>query len=79
MNIPEKGMVSWVGDKVAFYKEVCVVLGNDTLTLFDEKDLQPIPVQGFRVAPWGVDNDLPQRVMAKIDAAEIGFNSKRFD
>ena len=79
MNIPEKEMVSWVGDKVAFYKEVCVVLGNDTLTLFDERDLQPIPVQGFRVAPWGVDNDLPQKVMAKIDAAEIVGTNANFN
>lgn len=79
MNIPEKEMVSWVGDKVAFYKEVCVVLGNDTLTLFDEKKLLPINVQGFRVAPWGVDNDLPQQVMAKIDAAEIVGTNANFN
>lgn len=79
MKIPEEEMVSWVGDKVAFYKEVCVVLGNDTLTLFDEKDLQPINVQGYRVAPWGVENDLPQRVMAKIDAAEIVGTNANFN
>lgn len=79
MNIPEKEMVSWVGDKVAFYKEVCVVLGNDTLTLFDEKKLLPINVQGFRVAPWGVDNDLPQKVMSKIDAAEIVGTNANFN
>lgn len=79
MNIPEKEMVSWVGDKVAFYKEVCVMLGNDTLTLFDEKKLLPINVQGFRVAPWGVDNDLPQQVMAKIDAAEIVGTNANFN
>lgn len=79
MNIPEKEMVSWVGDKVALYKEVCVVLGNDTLTLFDEKKLLPINVQGFRVAPWGVENDLPQQVMAKIDAAEIVGTNANFN
>lgn len=79
MNIPEKEMVSWVGDKVAFYKEVCVVLGNDTLTLFDEKKLLPINVQGFRVAPWGVENDLPQKVMSKIDAAEIVGTNANFN
>ena len=53
MNIPEEEMVSWVGDKVALYKTACVVLGNDTLTLFDEKDLQPVSVHGYRVAPRG--------------------------
>lgn len=79
MNIPEEEMVSWVGDKIALYKTACVVLGNDTLTLFDEKDLRPIPVQGFRVAPWGVDNDLPQKVMAKIDAAEIVGTNANFN
>ena len=39
--ITEKDSVAWLGDRMAFYKEACVVLGNDTLTLFDERDLLP--------------------------------------
>ncbi|MBQ8959372.1 MAG: hypothetical protein IJ057_12890 [Bacteroidales bacterium] len=77
--IPKEELVAWLGDRMAFYKEACVVINNDTLTLFDEKDLEPIPVQGFRVAPWGVDNDLPQKVMAKIDAAEIVGTNANFN
>lgn len=77
--IPKEELVAWLGDRMAFYKEACVVINNDTLTLFDEKDLEPIPVQGFRVAPWGVNNDLPQKVMSKIDAAEIVGTNANFN
>lgn len=71
--------VIWLGDRVAFYKETLAILGNETVTLFDEKKLDPINVDGYSVAPWGVDNDLPQRVMAKIDAAEIVGTNAAFN
>ena len=71
--------VIWLGERAALYNETLAILGNDTLTLFDERDLQPINVQGYRVAPWGVDNDLPQRVMVKIDAAEIVGTNANFN
>jgi len=71
--------VLWVGDRTALYNECLVVFNNDSLTLFDEQDLEPLPVQGYSVAPWGVDNDLPQQVMAKIDAAEIVGTNANFN
>lgn len=71
--------VLWVGDRTALYNECLVVFNNDSMTLFDEKDLDPLPVQGYSVAPWGVNNDLPQQVMAKIDAAEIVGTNANFN
>ena len=71
--------VIWLGDRVAFYNETLAILGNETVTLFDEKKLDPIPVAGYSVAPWGVDNDLPQRVMDKIDKAEIVGTNANFN
>ena len=71
--------VIWLGDRVAFYNETLAILGNETVTLFDEKKLDPINVAGYSVAPWGVDNDLPQRVMDKIDKAEIVGTNANFN
>lgn len=71
--------VLWVGDRTALYNECLVVFNNDSLTLFDEQDLDPITVQEYSVAPWGVNNDLPQQVMAKIDAAEIVGTNANFN
>lgn len=71
----------WLDDNVCYCKEALVILSEDTATVFDEKDIDPQVVSGYRLAPWGVDNDLPQKVMDKIDKAEIvgsnaGFNWK---
>lgn len=71
--------IIWIGDRAAFHNEVLVVLSNDSLRLFDEQDLEPVTVQDYSVAPWGVDNDLPQQVMAKIDAAEIVGTNANFN
>ena len=75
---PENEVV-WIGDRTAIYNNAVVILDNDSMTIFDEKDLEPITVQDYSVAPWGVDNDLPQQVMAKIDAAEIVGTNANFN
>ena len=74
-----KNDILWIGDRAAFYNNALVILNNDSMTVFDEKNLDPITVQGYCVAPWGVDNDLPQQVMAKIDAAEIVGTNANFN
>lgn len=75
---PENEVV-WIGDRTAIYNNAVVILDNDSMTVFDEKKLDPITVQGYSVAPWGIDNDLPQQVMAKIDAAEIVGTNANFN
>lgn len=71
--------VVWLGDRAAFYNNALVILNNDSMTVFDEQKLDPIKVQEYSVAPWGIDNDLPQQVMAKIDAAEIVGTNANFN
>lgn len=71
--------VLWIGDRTAIYNNAVVILDNDSMDIFDEKDLEPITVLEYSVAPWGVDNDLPQQVMAKIDAAEIVGTNANFN
>ena len=71
--------VIWIGDKSAFYKEALAVIGNDSMTVFDEPNLDMQTVAGYRLAPWGNDNDLPQRVMAKIEKAEIVGTNANFN
>jgi hypothetical protein len=71
--------VIWLGERAAFYRETLAILGNDNIALFDERKLDPVNVCGYSVAPWGIDNDLPQQVMAKIDAAEIVGTNANFN
>lgn len=71
--------IIWLGEEAALYKDTLIILNNDSLVLFDEKKLDPIKEGGYSVAPWGIDNDLPQKVMAKIDAAEIVGTNANFN
>lgn len=69
----------WIDDNVCSCKEAIAVISGDTRTLFDEKKLDPITEGSYSVAPWGVDNVLPQRIMSKIDAAEIVGTNANFN
>ncbi len=60
-------------------KDAMVILQNDTQTLFDEPHLDMQNIAGYRVAPWGNNNDLPQQVMAKIEKAEIVGTNANFN
>ena len=62
----EKDIV-WIGDNAAFLDKVKAVMITDTPTVFDEKNLNIIEGDDFRVAPWGLRNLLPQMVMDKIE------------
>ena len=68
--------IVWIGDNSAFLTKLKAVMITDTPTMFDEKNLNIIEGDGFRVAPWGLQNLLPQMVMDKIERVEIiGTNS----
>lgn len=69
----------WLSEGAAFYKGAIAILNSSTKTLFDEKHLDPQNVCGYSVAPWGLENDLPQKVMEKIDAAEIVGTNANFN
>lgn len=76
---PENDVI-WLSPQVAACKEALVVIkDNNSLTLFDEPHLDIQTVAGYRLAPWGNDNDLPQKVMDKIEKAEIVGTNANFN
>jgi hypothetical protein len=68
----------WLMDDVLYAKEAQAILAlPPTSTFIDEKHLQPMPVGDFTVAPWGLENLMPQRVEDKIDKMEVvGANAQ---
>lgn len=76
---PENDVI-WLSPQVAYCKEaIAIIKDNDSMTLFDEPHLDMQNVAGYRLAPWGNDNDLPQHVMAKIEKAEIVGTNANFN
>lgn len=68
--------IIWMGDDAVLLTRARAVMIAETPTLFDEKNLNIIEDDNFRVAPWGLHNLLPQTVMDKIERVEIiGTNS----
>lgn len=76
---PENDII-WLSEKACLCNEALVILqSNDSPTLFDEPHLDMQEVGGYRLAPWGNDNDLPQRVMGLIEKAEIVGTNANFN
>lgn len=72
--------IIWLSEKACVCNEALVILqSNDTPTLFDEPHLAMQDVGGYRIAPWGNDNDLPQCVMGLIEKAEIVGTNANFN
>lgn len=70
--------IVWIGEQSALLTKAKAVLITDkpTPTVFDEKNLNIIENDKYRVAPWGIQNLLPQNVMGLIEHVEIiGTNS----
>ena len=66
---------------VWFAKEAQAILvaPSKTITYFDEKKLDPVNIDGYDVAPWGVENLLPQRVMKQIEGVEVVGTNANFN
>ncbi len=72
--------IIWLSANVCACKDAIAVLkSGSSSVLFDEKHLEPIDAGSYKVAPWGINNDLPQQVMGKIDAAEIVGTNANFN
>lgn len=69
----ENNGLVWLMDDVLYNKEAQAVLmvPNKASVFMDEKHLQPMPIGGYTVAPWGIMNLLPQNVAAKIEQVEV--------
>lgn len=70
-----------VVDDVWFAKEAqSVIMAPETAKVqLDEKNLQPFPVGKYLIAPWGLENLLPQRVMDKIEKVEVVGTNANFN
>lgn len=68
----ENPKLTWVADNVAYCRDAQSILAVTTSdTLYDSKRIDPITVGGYRLAPWGHDNLLPNKIMNRIDRTEI--------
>ena len=79
-NENKNGMIQVVED-VWYAKEAQAILmaPSKTITYFDEKRLDPENIAGHLVAPWGLENKLPQRVMEKIESVEVVGTNANFN
>lgn len=78
VNMPDNGLV-WLMDDVLYNKEAqaILMLPDKAHSFIDEKHLIPQEVGGYTIAPWGLENLLPQRVQDKIDRVEVvGANAQ---
>ena len=68
----------WLANDVLYNKDAQAILKvPSTSTFIDEKLLQPMNVADYTIAPWGLENLLPQRVEDKIDKMEVvGANAQ---
>lgn len=48
-----------------------IILTEGSSGMLEEKDLEPVIIGKYRIAPWGADNLLPQDVLEKIGKSEI--------
>lgn len=79
MNHPENDII-WLSEKACVCRDALVIMqSNDSPTLFDEPHLEMQVVGGYRIAPWGNDNNMPQQVMSKIEKAEIVGTNANFN
>ena len=70
----------WLSEEACVCKSALFILqSNNSPILFDEPDLDIQTVAGYRLAPWGNDNDMPQQVMSKIENAEIVGTNANFN
>ena len=68
----------WLTHDVLYNRDAHAILKVPaTSTFIDEKLLQPMSVADYTIAPWGLENLLPQRVEDKIDKMEVvGANAQ---
>lgn len=70
----------WIFDNACYIPGAQAILfETETSAKFNEPKLDFDDVDGFRVPQWGPDNLLPQRVLDKIDRAEIVGTNANFN
>ena len=69
----------WLSDNHCYLQDAQAVLAVQSSNDFEEKNLSNITIDKYTVAQWGTDNALPQRVLAKMDQAEIVGSNANFN
>lgn len=63
--------IMWIGENACLLEDAKAILIKDSSTFFDERNLNIIESNDYRVAPWGFMNLLPQEIMDKSEKVEI--------
>lgn len=63
--------VVWIGENTALLKDVDAILVKTSSEFFDERHLNILESNDYRVAPWGFQNLLPQEIMSASEKVEI--------
>ena len=69
----------WLSENHCYLKDAQAVLSVQSCDEFDDKNLSNITVDNHIVAPWGDGNSLPQRILGKMDQAEIVGSNANFN
>ncbi|MBE6336840.1 MAG: hypothetical protein E7066_09235 [Lentimicrobiaceae bacterium] len=69
----------WLTSNHCYLKDAQAVLAIESSNEFKEQNLSNISIGKYTVAPWGADNVLPQRVLGKMDQAEIVGSNANFN
>lgn len=63
--------VVWIGENTALLKDADAILVKTSSEFFDERNLNILESNDYRVAPWGFQNLLPQEIMSASEKVEI--------
>lgn len=56
---------------IDFFPESKTIFMGSTQDFFSAQDLSPIVFENKKIAPWGEDNDIPQKVLEEVSTSEI--------
>ena len=65
-NFIEIGGITYLPEAKAI-----VAMESSRELFYESTDLQPVTVDGYKISPWGVTNDMPQLIIEKAEASEI--------
>lgn len=67
-------------DGINLFPEIQAVLITDSSSEFKrDKDIDPIKIGSYKVAPWGPDNLLPNHLLEKVEKGDIVGANLRFN
>lgn len=66
-------------DDLNFYPEIKTVLAVDSSSVFEEKELKPVSVGNYEVAPWGTRNDLPDQILELMRKSDVMSTNVEFN